>query len=140
MPPRAAELAVGHGLQADVLLLADDALDLAVLDRGEIGRGNLIPGAPRPRLLEGRGAQQAPDVVGAERRLGALHPHTSCATSTIMASFAHCSCSARTLPSSVEAKPHCGDRQSWSSATYLVASSIRLSTSAFFSSVPVLVV
>ena len=33
MPPRAAELAVGDRLQADVLLLLDDALDLAVLDR-----------------------------------------------------------------------------------------------------------
>ena len=33
MPPRAAELAVGDGFEADVLLLLDDALDLAVLDR-----------------------------------------------------------------------------------------------------------
>ena len=37
-------------------------------------------------------------------------PHTSSATSTIIRSFAHCSSSASTLPSSVEAKPHCGDR------------------------------
>ena len=39
-------------------------------------------------------------------------PHTSSATSTIIRSFAHCSSSASTLPSSVEAKPHCGDRHS----------------------------
>ena len=32
-----------------------------------------------------------------------------------MRSFAHCSSSARMLPSSVEAKPHCGDRQNCSS-------------------------
>ncbi len=31
---------------------------------------------------------------------------------TPMRSFAHCSSSVRTLPSSVEANPHCGDRQS----------------------------
>ena len=38
-------------------------------------------------------------------------PHTSSASSTTMRSLAHCSSSASTLPSSVEAKPHCGDRQ-----------------------------
>src|SRR6185503_5325977 len=43
-------------------------------------------------------------------------PHTSSANSTIIASFAHCSSSARILPSSVEAKPHCGERQSCSSS------------------------
>ncbi len=39
-------------------------------------------------------------------------PHTSPATSTASFSFAHCSSSVRTLPSSVEAKPHCGDSAS----------------------------
>src|SRR6185295_18869118 len=63
-------------------------------------------------------------------------PQTLSAISTIMASLAHCSSSASTLPSSVEAKPHCGDRQSCSSATYLVASSMRLLMSSFFSSRP----
>jgi len=53
-----------------------------------------------------------------------------------MRSFAHCSSSDKTLPSSVEAKPHCGDRQSWSRATYRVASSMRRLISSFFSSVP----
>src|SRR5208282_2323614 len=62
--------------------------------------------------------------------------HTSSASSTIILSFAHCSSSASTLPSSVEAKPHCGDRHSWSSAAYLVASSMRRLTSSLFSSVP----
>ena len=82
-------------------------------------------------------------MIGAERRLvryasrhAERHPSTpapvarcgECSPTsriTIMRSFAHCSSSASTLPSSVEAKPHCGDRQSWSSATYLVASSMR---------------
>ncbi len=47
-------------------------------------------------------------------------PQTSCDSSTIIFSFAHCSSSASTLPSSVEAKPHCGDSASCSSATNLV--------------------
>jgi uncharacterized protein involved in cysteine biosynthesis len=38
--------------------------------------------------------------------------HTSSASSTTIRSFAHCSSSASTLPSSVEAKPHCGDKAS----------------------------
>ena len=56
-------------------------------------------------------------------------PHTSRDRSTIIFSFAHWASSVRTLPSSVEAKPHCGERQSWSRATYLVASSMRFLTS-----------
>src|SRR4249920_1577131 len=67
-------------------------------------------------------------------------PHTSPATSTIMRSFAHCSSSASTLPSSVEAKPHCGDRHSWSSEIYLEAASIRRLISSFDSSRPLFVV
>ena len=43
------------------------------------------------------------------------YPQTSCATSTTRRSFAHCSSSVRAFPSSVEANPHWGERQSWSS-------------------------
>ena len=114
MPPRAAELAVGDGLQADVFLALDDALDLAVFDRLQVGGRDLALGALLARLAQRGGAQQAADMIGAERRLGALHvlPHTSSAISTIMRSFAHWSSSASVLPSSVEAKPHCGDSAS----------------------------
>ncbi len=38
MPPGAAKLAVGRKLEADLLLLADDLFDLAVLDRLELRR------------------------------------------------------------------------------------------------------
>ena len=38
MPPGAAELAVGRELEADLLLLLDDLLDLAVFDLGEAAR------------------------------------------------------------------------------------------------------
>ena len=60
VPPRAAELAVGDGLQADVLLLLDDALDLAVLDRFQrVGR-DLALGALGPRLMDGFGRSRLP--------------------------------------------------------------------------------
>ena len=52
-------------------------------------------------------------------------PHTSSATSTIIRNFAHCSSSVSVLPSSVEAKPHCGDSASCSSGTNFAASSMR---------------
>src|SRR5262245_45520111 len=73
MPPRAAELAVGDRAKADLFLFPDDALDLAVLDLLECFRADLALGTFLPRLLEGGRAQQAADMVGAERRLGALH-------------------------------------------------------------------
>src|SRR5438128_10219612 len=81
MPPRAAELAVGDRLKADVFLPLDDALDLAVLDRLQGLRRDLALGALRPRLMDRLGSQQAADVVGAKRRFHALHPHTSFAIS-----------------------------------------------------------
>src|SRR5262249_17071038 len=65
-----------------------------------------------------------------------IYPHTSFERSTIIFSFAHCSSSASTLPSSVEAKPHCGESASWSSATDFVASSRRRLMSSFFSRLP----
>ena len=114
VPPGAAEFAVGHGLQADLFLLLDDALDLAVLQGLEIGGRQLAFGPLCARVFQRGGPQQAADMIGPEGRFGALHalPHTSSAMSTIIASFAHCSSSASTLPSSVEAKPHCGESAS----------------------------
>src|SRR5262245_7784291 len=165
VPPGAPELAAGGELEADLLLLLDDLLDLAVLDLLQLRRADLALLAFRPRVLERRRAQQAAHVIGPERRLGSLHrssviyclsrtrslssprtrvamrrhrPHTSPASSTIIRSFAHSSSSARMLPSSVEAKPHCGDRQNCSSGANLADSSRRRLTSSFFSSVPLL--
>src|SRR5690242_17674978 len=76
--------------------------------------------------------------VHRKRRRQNHFPHTSSASSTIIRSLAHCWSSESTLPSSVDAKPHCGDRQSWSSATYLVASSMRRLMSSLASSRPLL--
>src|SRR5262245_22251148 len=193
VPPGAAELAVGDGLESHLLLLLDDALDLAILHRLERGRIDLALGVLFARLLQRCRTQQAADMVGAERRLGSLHvlnshplavmpaqagiqqslrrpmaltapkcafgdywivrlrgrwhprlgvnqahPHTSSATSTTRRSLAHCSSSERILPSSVEAKPHCGERQSWSSAMNFAASSMRRLSSSLLSSAPLL--
>ncbi len=84
-------------LQSGCLLLADDALDFAVFDLLQRVGGNLAAFALFPRFFERGRAQQAADVIGAERRLDALHtqPHTSSAISAIIRSFAHCSSSAK---------------------------------------------
>src|SRR5262249_11376348 len=155
--------AVGDRFQAGRLLLADQRDDLAVFDDLECRGVDLAALAFLASIVQRRRAQQAADMVGAERGCGALHgstrrhcersegispslahafadgdcfgalraprndiyPHTSFERSTIIFSFAHCSSSASTLPSSVEAKPHCGESASWSSATDFVASSRR---------------
>src|SRR6202043_3163394 len=73
MPPGAAELAVGDGLQAGLLLLGDDRADLAVFHFLQRIGGDLAVGAALARFLQGAGTQEAADMIGAERRLGALH-------------------------------------------------------------------
>ena len=57
VPPGAAEFAVSGELEPNLLLLLDDLLDLAVLDRLELGRVDLAPLALRARLLDRRGTQ-----------------------------------------------------------------------------------
>ena len=72
MPPRAAKLAVGRELESDRLLSLDGALNLAVLDRLERRGVDLALGEFDARLLQRGRAQQAADMVGAERWRGAL--------------------------------------------------------------------
>src|SRR5581483_2068989 len=72
MPPGAAELAVGDRLQADLFLLFDHPLDLAILDLLQPGRRDFAPGTLLTGFLQRRRTQQAADMVSAERRLGAL--------------------------------------------------------------------
>ena len=73
MPPGPAELAVGGELEADLFLLPDDLLDLAVLDLLELGRVDRALLALRARVLDRRGAQDAADMIGAKWRLCSLH-------------------------------------------------------------------
>src|SRR6516162_7776566 len=73
MPPRAAELAVGGKLESGLLLPGDDLLDLAILDRLELGGGDCSLLAPGACFLEGSRTQEAADVISAERRFCSLH-------------------------------------------------------------------
>src|SRR5690606_6532129 len=73
---------------------------------------------------------------GDERRESG-YPHTSSAIARTSRSFAHCCSSVSRLPSSVEEKPHCGERQSCSSGTNFAASSILRLISSLDSSSPV---
>src|ERR1700733_12420081 len=68
------------------------------------------------------------------------YPQTSRAVSATSRSLAACSAIDRSLPSRVEEKPHCGERQSCSKGAYLAAWSMRRFRSSFDSSSPFLVV
>src|SRR4029079_8116467 len=70
VPPLATELAIGGDLEPDLLLLLDDLLDLAILDRLELAGTDLALLALGARLSQRRGAQDAADHVGAIGRLG----------------------------------------------------------------------
>jgi hypothetical protein len=114
VPPCAAEFAIGRKLEADFFLLFDDLLDLAVFNRLERRSVDLTLGMLGTRILQRQpcAADCRRDPLERWRGARAHFPQTSSDNSTTMRSFAHCSSSASTLPSSVEAKPHCGDRQS----------------------------
>ena len=112
-------LAVGDDVEAGALLVADRdqrGVVLRTLEPFGIDAPQLLGAHPRRHLLgEARAVDQPVRLrIGADQRRGKQHqalPHTSSAVSTIIRNFAHCSSSARMLPSSVDAKPHCGDRQ-----------------------------
>ena len=91
---------------------------------------------PAAQDVEGR----VPDRLLRGERPAGRKPQTSSATSTTRRSFAHCWSSVSALPSTVEEKPHCGERQSCSSGASREASSIRRFSSSFDSRVPGLVV
>jgi hypothetical protein len=65
------------GLEADRLLVRDGVLDLAVFYRPELVGANLGRLSLYPHRLERGRAQQASDMIGAERRLGARHYSTA---------------------------------------------------------------
>src|SRR5450759_1636111 len=73
MPPRAAKFAVGREPQSDRSLLVHDLFDFHVLDLAQIVGRYLALLQPGARLLDLRRAQQAADLVGAERGFGSLH-------------------------------------------------------------------
>ena len=98
--------------EADAAGAAGDERDLA-FDFVHIFSRSLSRRARRARVKPGEGPRVSPHVrapmrafAGRESGSHSSFPHTSSATSTMRRSLAHCSSSARTLPSSVEAKPH----------------------------------
>jgi hypothetical protein len=64
-------LAVGRRAEADLLLLADDLGDRLVFDPAELDCVDPAGGEVFARLQQSSGAEQAADVVGAERGLRA---------------------------------------------------------------------
>ena len=70
VPGGPAEFPVGGGLQADLLLHAHRLADLLILDRAQLGGRDLACGEVVAGLEQPRRAQQAADVVGAERGAG----------------------------------------------------------------------
>jgi hypothetical protein len=78
MPPRAAELAVGHRLQADRFLLGDELLDLGVLDGLQLSRRDLASEAFGACFFHWLATEKAADLVGSEGWLGALHGRVLC--------------------------------------------------------------
>ena len=76
MPPGAAEFAVGGEFQADLRLLVHHLLDLAVLDLAQVVGGDFTLLQSGAGFLDARRAQQAADLVGAERGFGSLHGFT----------------------------------------------------------------
>ena len=75
-------------------------------EKGHLGRAGIREDRRQPAAAE--------DLEGGVADRAAHEPQTSSATSTISASFAHCSSSLSALPSTVDEKPHCGERQSCS--------------------------
>ena len=57
-------LAVGHDVDARLLLQADGAVNGPILGRFQLGRGRLAPVEPLAHLEQVRRPQQAPDDVG----------------------------------------------------------------------------
>src|SRR5262249_44424213 len=73
VPPGAAVFAVRHCVEAQTLLLLDNGLDLKVFDLAQLRGCDFSLFVLGTRLLDRRAAQDRTDMVGAERRLAALH-------------------------------------------------------------------
>jgi hypothetical protein len=78
-------------------------------NRGE--RAKTASRRPSSEVPSSRGSRAVAVVAGCSGE-SASQPHTSYATSTMSRSFATSSSYVSTLPSTVDEKPHCGERQS----------------------------
>ena len=68
----AAKFAIAHHRKSDLFLLANRVTDAFVDDVGEFVVADFVTGALAECLAQRRRAQQAPNVIGAERRATAL--------------------------------------------------------------------
>ena len=94
--------------------------------------------ARRPPTVRAGAGPRRPAAPTSSASAGPRPPR---AVSTISAQLVRTAARAvSALPSTVEEKPHCGDRQSWSTSTYCDASSMRRLSSSLVSSSPRLVV
>src|SRR5882724_7387017 len=75
----AAELAIGHEAKSELLLQRDGIANSGILDRGQLGACDLALREGGARVEQGLWAQQAPDMLGAEWRLGARRRPSRCA-------------------------------------------------------------
>ncbi|MCL6488504.1 MAG: hypothetical protein K6T76_06155 [Alicyclobacillus mali] len=69
VPPRAAQFAIGDGGEPNVLLLGDNLADGVVFHSREGVLVDLAGKKAPARLLDRLGAEQAPHLIRAERRL-----------------------------------------------------------------------
>ena len=95
-------------------------VDVVMDDAGNLELSHFSPSATLiSRML-------SPAVVGRQKaNERPRQPHTSWAVSTMRRSLANCCSWVRSLPSTVEEKPHWGDRHSCSIGTKREASSMR---------------
>ena len=77
VPRRAAQLAVGRRLQADLALHANDLTDRFVFNPLEVRSGDQALGELVAGLVHFLGPQEAPDMIGTERRTGVVGHATS---------------------------------------------------------------
>src|SRR4029079_4171262 len=117
----------------------DEAVDRTLAGHGRRAEAEPLQGA-LPRACDDGHTVGTAQPEGEERGAGARPPQTSCAVSTRSRSLATSSSYVTSLPSSVEANPHCGERQSWSSGRYRLASSMRGFSASLSPSAPRLVV
>ena len=73
MPHGAAEFPICRAAQSGLRLSGDDALDRGILSGAQLGGGDFAARTPGSRILQGGRAEQAADVIGAERWCCACH-------------------------------------------------------------------
>src|SRR5260221_12420326 len=72
VPERTAKFAIGDHLKPDIFLSLDNCRDFAVFDCLESLGGNFAILTLRARFLQGRGTQEAADMIGTKRRCCSL--------------------------------------------------------------------